>query len=288
MNTKITILLIIALLSVSTSPIIGRALENINAVSISFWRMFIAATILWSFSIFKPQGHMVEKININRTICAGILLGIHFALFFEAIKITKIANATFLGTLAPFFTLIIELYILKRFYNKKVLLGLMFTLLGSVIILGYQFNLDSKYTIGNFYAVLCSLSIALAFMIGEKVRQKENTIVYTRLLYFSASITLFIISISVSESLFYFNLNEFLGLVFLGLVPTIIGHNSIYYALKYVPPTIVAAFPLGEPIIATIFAFFIFSEVISINIFIGGLITGLGLILISIYKKSNY
>ena len=119
----------------------------------------------------------------------------------------------------------------------------MFTLLGSVIILGYQFNLDSKYTIGNFYAVLCSLSIALAFMIGEKVRQKENTIVYTRLLYFSASITLFIISILVSESLFYFNLNEFLGLVFLGLVPTIIGHNSIYYALKYLPPTIVAAFP---------------------------------------------
>ena len=164
----------------------------------------------------------------------------------------------------------------------------MFTLLGSVIILGYQFNLDSKYTVGNFYAVLCSLSIALAFMIGEKVRQKENTIVYTRLLYFSASITLFIISILVSESLFYFNLNEFLGLVFLGLVPTIIGHNSIYYALKYVPPTIVAAFPLGEPIIATIFAFLIFSEVISINIFIGGLITGLGLVLISIYKKSNY
>ena len=27
---------------------------------------------------------------------------------------------------------------------SKVLLGLMFTLLGSVIILGYQFNLDSK------------------------------------------------------------------------------------------------------------------------------------------------
>ena len=61
MNTKITILLIIALLSVSTSPIIGRALENINAVSISFWRMFIAAIILWSFSIFKPQGHMMKK-----------------------------------------------------------------------------------------------------------------------------------------------------------------------------------------------------------------------------------
>ena len=287
MNTKITLLLILALLSVSTSPIIGRALVGVNAVSISFWRMFIAAIILWGFSIIKPQGKMKDKINTNRTICAGILLGIHFALFFEAIKMTKIANATFLGTLAPFFTLLVELYILKRYYNNKVLLGLFFTLIGSIVILGYQFNLDSQYTIGNLYALLCSVCIAIALMIGEKVRQKENTIVYTRSLYLSASFTLFIVSLLVNQTLLNFNINEFLGLFFLGLVPTILGHNSIYYSIKYVPPTIVAAFPLGEPIIATIFAFFIFSEYISLNIFIGGSITGLGLILISIYKKTK-
>ena len=285
MNSKITLLLILALLSVSTSPIIGRALVGVNAVSISFWRMFIAAIILWLFSLIKPQGKMKVNININRTICAGILLGIHFALFFEAIKITKIANATFLGTLAPFFTLIIELYILKRYYSSKILLGLFLTLIGSIIILGYQFNIESQYTIGNLYAVLCSICIAIALMIGEKVRQKEDTIVYTRLLYLSASFTLFMISILVNETLLSFNRNEFLGLVFLGLVPTILGHNSIYYSLRYVPPTIVAAFPLGEPIIATFFAFFIFSEYISLNIFIGGCITGIGLVLISIYKK---
>lgn len=285
MNSKITLLLILALLSVSTSPIIGRALVGVNAVSISFWRMFIAAIVLWLFSLIKPQGKMKVSININRTICAGILLGIHFALFFEAIKITKIANATFLGTLAPFFTLIIELYILKRYYSSKILLGLFLTLIGSIIILGYQFNIESQYTIGNLYAVLCSICIAIALMIGEKVRQKEDTVVYTRLLYLSASFTLFMISILVNETLFSFNRNEFLGLVFLGLVPTILGHNSIYYSLKYVPPTIVAAFPLGEPIIATFFAFFIFSEYISLNIFIGGCITGIGLVLISIYKK---
>jgi len=285
MNTKITLLLILALLSVSTSPIIGRALVGVNAVSISFWRMFIATIILWVFSMIKPQGKMKVKININRTICAGILLGIHFALFFEAIKITKIANATFLGTLAPFFTLLIELYILKRYYNNKVLLGLFLTFIGSIIIIGYQFNLESQYTVGNLYALLCSIAIAIALMIGEQVRQKENTVVYTRLLYLSASLTLFILSILVNETLLSFSVNEFLGLLFLGLVPTILGHNSIYYSIKYVPPTIVAAFPLGEPIIATFFAFFIFSEYISWDIFLGGSITGLGLILISIYKK---
>jgi len=241
--------------------------------------------VLWIFSSIKPQGKMNISSNYNKTMYAGILLGIHFALFFEAVKITKIANATFLGTLAPFFTLLIEFYILKRYYNKIILLGLFFTLMGSLIILGYQFNLESQYTIGNLYAVLCSVCLAIAFMIGEKVRKNENTIVYTRTLYLSAAFTLFIISLFSNEELIKHTFNEYLGLIFLGLVPTILGHNSIYYSMKYVSPTIAAAFPLGEPIIATIFAFFIFSESITPNIFIGGAVTLAGLILISLYKQ---
>ncbi len=285
MNKKITLLLILALFSVSTSPIIGRALTGVGAVSISFWRMFLASMILWIFSMIKPQGTISSSVNLKRTILAGILLGIHFALFFEAIKITKISNATFLGTLATFFTLLIELFILKRQYDRKVLLGLMFTLMGSLIILAYNFDMDTKYTVGNLYAILCSISIAGALMIGEKVRRTEKTITYTRTLYLSASITLLFIAFIANENLFQNTFNEYLGLLFLGLVPTIFGHNSIYYAIRYVSPTIVSAFPLGEPIIATIFAYFLFSENITINIFLGGLFTFLGLILISRYKK---
>ena len=285
MNIKITLLLILALFSVSTSPIIGRALENVGAISISFWRMILASIILWMFSFLKPQGKINILKNRNKIIYAGILLGLHFALFFEAIKITSISNATFLGTLAPFFTLILEIYILKRTFSKVVLFGLIITFLGSLIILVYDFDLSSSFTLGNIYAVLCSICLSIAFIIAEKVRENENTIVYTRTLYLSAAITLFFISIFANETLLISNNIDFLGLLFLGLVPTIIGHNSIYYAIKYVSPTIVAAFPLGEPIIATILALFIFNELITFNIYLGGALTLFGLILISQYKK---
>ena len=43
-------------------------------------------------------------------------------------------------------------------------------------------------------------------------------------------------------------------------------------------PTIVASVPLGEPVIASIMAFFIFNELISFQIFISGLIILLGLL----------
>ena len=285
MNIKITLLLVLALFSVSTSPIIGRALENVGAISISFWRMFLASFILWIFSLVKPQGKIKISKNRNKIIYAGVLLGFHFALFFKAIKITSISNATFLGTLAPFFTLILEIYFLKRKFSRVVLLGLIVTFFGSIIILVYDFDLSTSFTLGNIYAVLCSICLAIAFVIAEKVRENENTIVYTRTLYLSAALTLLLISFFANETLMINNHIDFLGLLFLGLVPTIIGHNSIYYAIKYVSPTIVAAFPLGEPIIATVLAYFIFNEFITFNIYIGGALTLVGLILISQYKK---
>ena len=285
MNIKITLLLVLALFSVSTSPIIGRALENVGAISISFWRMFLASFILWIYSLVKPQGKIKISKNRNKIIYAGVLLGFHFALFFEAIKITSISNATFLGTLAPFFTLILEIYFLKRKFSRVVLLGLIVTFFGSIIILVYDFDLSTSFTLGNIYAVLCSICLAIAFVIAEKVRENENTIVYTRTLYLSAALTLLLISFFANETLMINNHIDFIGLLFLGLVPTIIGHNSIYYAIKYVSPTIVAAFPLGEPIIATVLAYFIFNEFITFNIFVGGALTLVGLILISQYKK---
>ncbi|MBI45658.1 MAG: hypothetical protein CMG66_05805 [Candidatus Marinimicrobia bacterium] len=285
MNYRIIILLIIALLSVSTSPIVAKSLYGVPAVSISFWRMLIGSVLLWIYSYFYRNGKMKNKDNYFKTILAGILLGLHFALFFGAIKLTLISNATFLGTLAPLFTLIFEIFILKRKFNYKVLFGLGLSFIGAYMIFGNDFNLSEKYVLGNLLAIICSLCLALCFMIAEKVRQIENTIVYTRLLYLSAASTLFIIALINNTPLLGFNNYEYLGLIFLGIVPTIIGHNAIYYSVKYVSPTIVSAFPLGEPIIATILAFFIFGESIGLNIYIGGSITFLGLILITMQKQ---
>ena len=118
MNYRIIILLTIALLSVSTSPIIAKSLSGVPAVSISFWRMFIGSFLLWIYSYFYRNGKMNDKSNYFKTILAGILLGLHFALFFGAIKLTLISNATFLGTLAPLFTLIFEIFILKRKFGR--------------------------------------------------------------------------------------------------------------------------------------------------------------------------
>ena len=304
MSYTIYILLFLALLSVSTSPILGRWMSpELHGVTIAFWRMTIATAILWLISTIKYIKPMSVK-NRNRTILAGIFLGFHFALFFSSIQKTSIAYATFLGTLAPVFTLLIELIILKRKFNYFVIIGLTISLFGAFIISfsntnnAFSFYTDSD-NIGKVMAILCSICLAISYIIAEKVRKNENTFAYTRILYLSASIILlpifiYIISSTQSEYLVFSNSYFYLGLIFLGIVPTLFGHNTIYYAVKYVSPTVVSAFPLGEPIIAIIIAFILthflgFNEfskdiIISNNIYIGGFLSLSGLVIITLKK----
>ena len=273
-------LLFTAMLAVSTSPIIARYLDNVPAVAISFWRMGFGALILWMISVIKKQTPLSYE-NRNKTIMAGIFLGIHFALFFGAIKLTTIANATFLGTLAPLFTYFIEKFILKRKHHTVLLLGLGLAITGAMIIVGNQFDFSSDFTLGNLLAIACSLFLGMAFIISEKIRRTVGTISYSRTLFLTATITLLIIAFFTNSSLTGFSHNEYGGLLLLGIVPTLIGHGSMYFAVRYVSPTVVASTPMGEPILASIFAWFLFQEAIGYPTLIGGVCTLLGLFIIA-------
>jgi len=267
------------MLSVSTSPIIARYLENVPAVSISFWRMGFGSLILWAVSLVKKQVPLRNE-NLKRTLIAGIFLGIHFALFFGAIKLTTIANATFLGTLAPLITFFIEKFILKRNHAPTLIFGLGLAICGAIIIVGNRFVFSSDYTIGNLLAVVCSIFLGMAFIISENVRKEVGTLSYSRTLFSTASVTLFIIAFLMGTALTGFSSYEFGGLLLLGIIPTILGHGSMYYAIRYVSPTVVASTPMGEPILASIMAWFLFQESVGFATLIGGSITIIGLFIL--------
>jgi drug/metabolite transporter (DMT)-like permease len=278
------LLLVAATFAISTSPILARILSDVPAVGISFWRMAIGAIILWLYSKIKPTASLSTK-NRNYTILGGIFLGIHFQFFFESIKLTTIVNATFLGTLAPLFTLFLEKFWLKRRIQKNMIFALAIIFTGSIIIVSDQFDSSSNYSRGNLYALICSFWIALAFMISENVRKEAGTVAFSRLLFAAAAVTLMIISFYTGESLIGYSRMDYFGLFLLGLIPTVFGHSTFYFALRYIQPTIVASFPLGEPIIASVIAYFLFSEAVGMAIVFGGALTITGLFILVKLKK---
>ncbi len=134
--------------------------------------MALASVLLWIYSLIKPQGRFPHEHLLTVTV-AGIFLGLHFACFFSAVKLTSIANATILGTIAPVFTVLIETVFLKRKLFKQVLFGVFFALAGALVINSGGFSILENSALGNALALLGSFFIALVFILAEKIRQKH-------------------------------------------------------------------------------------------------------------------
>ena len=66
----------------------------------------------------------------------------------------------------------------------------------------------------------------------------------------------------------------------MALVHTMVGHKIFYYLIKNLSTTTVAAVPLGEPVVSSVGAFFLFGEPVSVAVAVGGSITLLGVFLV--------
>jgi drug/metabolite transporter (DMT)-like permease len=268
LSTRLFLILTLALFSVSSTSIVIRYVAGVPALTLAFWRMLSASGMLWSYSRFtvlKP----LSRANKIRIVFAGISLGLHFSFFFIGVRNTTIANATLFATTGPFFTTIFSL-LLGQKIHRKIFIGLAFAIIGFIIIQGSDFNIGAKFLYGNLISLLSGFCIAVTYIFASKIREDTENVVYGRTLFFIASITIGLMAFAFGDSLFFFKKGDIIWLLFLGFVPSILGHNMLNYSIKYLSPTAVASVPLGEPIIASLFGYILFSEKLPLESLIGG------------------
>ena len=286
MNKWIYTILIVGLLAISTSPVIAKLLPLVPAAVIAFWRMTSASVMLWGYSSIRPQESITPK-NIRLVLAAGFLLAMHFIFWFGALKLTSIVNTTVLGIVAPAFTLLFERLWYRRKLSWITITALLIILVGGIIVQGNDLGYLQGSGLGNIMAILSAVFLGSVFLIGAKVRKTTPVITYTRMVYTVSAIVLLVSSIVLDNLLFGYTKNDYFWLFMLGLIPTLIGHTAFSYSVKFVSPTVIAAFPLGEPIIASYLAWLLFAERVPFYVVGGGLIIFIGLIILIINKQSE-
>jgi len=269
------VLLFVALLAVSSSAWVVRLLPELSATTIAFWRMFLASLMAFTVS-YKT---ILTFVPSKKILLAGIFLGFHFALFFRSVQLTSIAEAALLGTIAPVFTEFYSIMFQKKGFSIKVFFGLSLALLGAYTLIS-QSSFSDTSTYGNLLAVLCSVAMAVVLLVGKDVRKNVSLFEYSRWLFLYAAACLFLISLYQNVSVFSFSVSDFGWFVFLAAVPTMVGHNIFYFLVKTLSATTVAAVPLGEPVISSFGAFFLFNEPVSFFVFLGGSVTLIGVFII--------
>ncbi|MBN1153637.1 DMT family transporter [candidate division KSB1 bacterium] len=213
-------------------------------------------------------------------VISGLFLTLHFTTWISSLKYTSVASSVVLVQTAPIFVGIGSYVFLRERPGRFTIMGIVITLSGAVIIGANDFAIDSASVLGNGLAVLGAIGAAGYMLAGRKLRSSMNTRVYVTIVYSICASLIIFMTLSSGKSFTGYDSSTYIYLVAAALLPQIIGHTIFNWALKFFTATTVSVVLLGEPIGATLLAYLILQETVSLQQIVGGIIILAGVSLV--------
>lgn len=278
--------LVIGIFAISTSAILIRWSSSEPLVIGSYRQTF--ATFL--FLPFLLKDKFQEIINLSsreifELVIIGILLGAHFGFWISSVKATSVAASVLLGTCHIVYVSIIGWVVFGEKLNSRGIIGTVIALAGIIILFWGDLVEDPGNFKGNFLAFISGILAGLYYLGGRKHRRNISLPTYAFVVYLSSAIIMWFVVI-IQELEYKSMPNSELQLFFLmALVPTLLGHTMQNWALAFLPAYVISITLLAEPIGSGLLAWYIFSEVPSLGVLLGGLIVLVGVYSVALSEK---
>lgn len=265
------------------------ALIDLDSSAIVWFRMMVGAgSIALYFLLFSPKSFRIHPGAMKYYLLGGILISVHWLLFFYAIKISSISLTLSILSSASLMTSVLEPFVFKRPLRLyEVFFGL-FVILGLYLIFGVQ----KENMLGIVTALLCTLLSVLFSLLNGKLIQHypANSISFYQLLTGGLLFTVVLLFSEQTVAGFYrLTYDDWLWLFLLATVCTAYATIASVQILKHVTPfTMMISLNL-EPVYGILFSLLIFGEkeLMSVQFYLGVLIILGGVIGNGIYKRQR-
>ncbi len=274
------ITIFIGMLAIASASILIKVCPA-PAMVIAVYRLGLASLLFIAASAVRKSSPLAKfhGKDFLFAISSGAFLSLHFATWITSLKYTSIANSTVLVATAPVFVGIGSALFLKERPSGLLILGILVTICGAVIISIQEFGSGESSLYGNMLALVGAIGVAGYLLIGRNLRSRITTLEYSTVIYSITALMLLFIVFLMDLKMSGYPKNTYLILFLIAFFPQVIGHTSFNWALKFVSATTVSIIALSEPIGATILAFFILGETITVIQFVGGILILVGVIL---------
>lgn len=265
--------------AISTSAVLIRLAEA-PAPVIAFYRMLFATIFFAPLALKQSREHKLSRGQLGLSLGAGALLALHFLFWMTSLEHTSVASSVVLVTTQPLWVFLISVLFLQEKPTGPMWLGLSVALLGSLLVVFTEGGGEPSRLFGNLLALAGAIMMACYFLVGRKLRRDLPLALYSALVYGSASLVLGVFVGFSGLAWGGYSSATWLMFVALAFIPTVLGHNSLNWALKYLPATMVSVSILGEPLGASILAVFVLKEIPSLLEIFGSLVTIIGIFLV--------
>jgi drug/metabolite transporter (DMT)-like permease len=280
----------VGVLAVSTAATLIRlAQAEMHSLSIAVWRLTLATLIL------APVALTVRRSELRTLTCrewkyvlsAGLLLALHFATWITSLAYTSVAASLVLVTIHPIFVGLASLVLLHERLSRWMVAALVIAVAGSVIVGLGDLGEGAHRLGGDVLALSGGVAAAGYFLIGRRLRSRLSLLAYVFPVYCTAAAALVLVVLLSGLPVLPQQQGTWLWLALMALVPQILGHSSLNWALRYLSATYVTIAVLGEPIGATLLAWWLLDERPSCWALTGGMLILVGIVVASRAERST-
>ena len=238
-------------------------LADVNPLASAFWRMALAAPLLWAWACAVRERDRAagKRIDFSKPLLlSGICFAGDMALWHLALHFTTVASATLLSNFAPVF-IALWLWLAWRVrFSRIFLAGMALALAGAVLLVGPNAAIGAGRAAGD------ALGLGSAvFYAGYQLAVKGARDVYStaRLMAWSTTVTGLVLlpfALLAPGAFVPAGTGGWLPLLALALIAQIGGQTVIAYAFAHLPAALSSVSLLIQPLTAAVAAWLIFRE----------------------------
>lgn len=238
---------------------------------LTFYRLWLAAVLL-SIAVYA-SGRRLTWATVRASWLGGVFLAADMAMFFSAVKLTSIVDATVISAVQPALVLIVA----RRVFGERVgrwdVIWILLAMAGvAVAVLGPGLS-GRHQLIGDLLAVGAMLCWSAYWLVSKRARAVHNAMEYTAAVTIMAAVTMAPIVLLSGQSLGRVHAGDWLWIFLVATVPGG-AHLLMNWAHRYVDASISSVIGCLSPLIAAVAAMVILGQPLS-AVQVGGVLVGL-------------
>jgi len=273
----------------AVEPILAKlAYANSDYLQTSAIRAIVVALTALLYALFTNKGNLkVTKKQLPKLVYIAVA-GTIFAdlLYFFSLTKIPVINAVLIGHMQPIFIVLIGFFILKEDKLTKFdYLGIFIMITAGVLVTTKtpeNLSIIKLGTVGDIYVLLATVAWATTAIVMRKYLKQLNAGVVT-FYRFSIASAIFIVYLLLKSSLVLSNIYQ----VLIGLI---VGAGTILYyeGLKRIKAAQVSALELSTPFFASVFAFLILRELVTVMQISGIVLLAVGIFFLSRKEEAYF
>ncbi len=258
-----------AVVSISFAAIFFRKAMPTHPVVAAGLRLVIAAALVAPAGIRSFVSGRANARVLRAGALAGLAYGVHFGTWVTSLTLTSVAASVTLVTATPLLLAAIAVATGRDRPDPKLWTALGLGVVGVLVIGGHDLGLSHDALIGDGLAFTGAAAMAAYLLIARQLGESLDIWAFSLAATCVGGVTLLAGAVAAGIPVRASSTEAMGFIVLAALIPQLIGHNLLTWALRHAKPTLVGMATVGEPVGSTALAWLLLGEQASPQVILG-------------------